>query len=323
VTGFDIGSKHVGDGAPCLIVAEVAQAHEGSLQIAHAYIDAIADARADAVKFQCHIAEAESTPDEPWRVEPRWRQDANRYDYWKRMEFSEAEWRSLADHCDQRGVLFLCSPFSVEAVKLLDPLVPAWKVASGEVTNDRLMSAIEDTEKPVLMSLGMTTRAEYRSGWSKDFECSGLALLQCTSEYPCKPEHVGLNMLAEMRGWCHYGSSHPLPTGLSDHSGTIYAGLAAVALGCDVLEVHVKLSKHDQGFDASSSITVEELKQLVEGVRFIEKAKTPVDKDALAKELEPMRRLFMGRAERKAKADAQYCRPCDLPLSRCAHGVMA
>src|SRR5688572_33191866 len=102
----------------CLIVAEVAQAHEGSLGQAHAFVDAIAHAGADAVKFQTHIAEAESTPAEPFRIKFS-RQDASRYDYWKRMAFTEEQWRGLAEHCAERGVLFISSPFSLEAVDLL------------------------------------------------------------------------------------------------------------------------------------------------------------------------------------------------------------
>src|SRR5512136_1733841 len=96
----------------CLIVGEVAQAHDGSLGMAHAYIDAIASAGADAVKFQTHIAAAESTPAEPWRVKfsP---QDTSRHDYWKRMEFSEDQWRGLKQHAEEQGLLFLSSPFSI------------------------------------------------------------------------------------------------------------------------------------------------------------------------------------------------------------------
>jgi N,N'-diacetyllegionaminate synthase len=299
MTGFDIGPKHVGDGAPCLIVAEVAQAHEGSVRIAHAYIDAVADAGADAVKFQCHIAAAESTPDEPWRVDPGWPQDASRYAYWQRMQFTDLQWATLAIHAEKRGPIFLCSPFSVEAVKLLDPLVPAWKVASGEIGNVRLFEAIRATAKPVIFSTGMST-------WGEVCVASGRlrakqAWLHCVSKYPCPAESVGLNVLTE---WLE-APVHPV--GLSDHSGTIWPSIAAVTLGASIVEVHVKLSKHDQGFDASSSITVEELRQLVEGVRFIEKAKQPVDKDALAKELEPMRRLFMDRHKRHAKAAIDAC----------------
>src|SRR5215813_8683238 len=117
----------VGKSRQTTVIAEVAQAHDGSLGTAHAYIDAIARAGADAVKFQTHIAAAESTPGEPWRVKfsP---QDATRYDYWKRMEFTEAQWQGLADHARQAGLIFLSTPFSFEAVELLDRLgMPAWK----------------------------------------------------------------------------------------------------------------------------------------------------------------------------------------------------
>ena len=96
--------------------------------------EAIANAGADAVKFQAHIAECESTRDEPWRIRfsP---QDASRYDYWRRMEFTEKQWRGLKIHADERGLKFLCSPFSNEAVSLLTSVgVAAWKVASGEVS---------------------------------------------------------------------------------------------------------------------------------------------------------------------------------------------
>ena len=119
----------------CYVIAEVAQAHDGSLGMAHAFVDAAAAAGADAVKFQTHIAAAESTPAEPWRVRfsP---QDASRYDYWRRMEFSETQWEGLRRHADDRGIGFLSSPFSLEAVALLTRVgVAAWKVASGEASN--------------------------------------------------------------------------------------------------------------------------------------------------------------------------------------------
>lgn len=292
MTGFDIGGKHVGDGAPCLIVAEVAQAHEGSVRIAHEFIDAVADAGADCIKFQCHIAEAESTSDEEWRVEPRWRQDASRYDYWERMEFRWEDWSRLHAHATSRGLIFLCSPFSVEAVKLLDPLVPAWKVASGEITNEPLLKAIRATGKPPIFSTGMANEAEMRRLREPWHWPDGYAVLQCTSMYPCPPGKVDVGALEDFGTWVY---------GLSDHSGTIWPSIAAVTLGASIVEVHVKLSQYDQGFDASSSITIPELKQLVEGVRFIEKAKQPVDKDQMAKELEPMRKLFMDRHIRRAE----------------------
>jgi N,N'-diacetyllegionaminate synthase len=316
LTGFDIAGRHVGDGSPCLIVAEVGQAHEGSLGQAHAYIDAIAQAGADAVKFQCHIAEAESTPDEQWRVPPDWPQDESRYAYWKRMEFTQEQWWSLAAHAEQVGLIFLCSPFSVEAVRLLDPMVPAWKVSSGEIGNTALLAAILDTGKPVLWSTGMSTEDEVQAteNWL-DGEGVPNVLMHCTSKYPCPPESIDLSVIK---------ASEVGPVGLSDHSGTIWPALAAVTLDACVVEVHVCFSKQEFGFDVESSITIDDLARLVEGVRFIEKAKTPVDKDAMARELEPMRKLFLEKHKRRARAYAQtsdfYCGPCDTNVpERCYH----
>lgn len=287
MSDFSIGRKAIGDGAPCFIIAEVAQAHEGSVRIAHDFIDAIGDTGADAVKFQAHYAEHESTPDEPWRVTPKWGQDASRYEYWQRTSFRIEDWVELRNHAGEKGLEFLLSAFCPEAVNWLDGLVPAWKVASGEITNYTLLDAIRDTNKPVLMSTGLGTDLEINDAVRRLGGPGWVKLMACTSEYPCPPEDVDLDRAVAWRG-------------LSDHSGTIYAGLAAIALGCDVLEVHVKLSEHDSGFDASSSITIEQLKQLVEGIRFIERAKTPVDKDLMAQKLEATRRLFMERHQRKA-----------------------
>lgn len=276
------------DSNRCLVIAEVAQAHDGSLGMAHAFIDAIADAGADAVKFQTHIAEFESTPDEPWRVKFSL-QDKTRYDYWKRMEFTEEQWHGLKEHAERRGLLFLSSPFSVEAVELLKRVgVAAWKVASGEVTNPLMLEAMAETGLPILLSTGMSTLQEIDEAVARIRE-KGLPLvvLQCTSMYPTPPEKVGLNMLPFFRE--RYGC----PVGLSDHSGTIYPALAAVTLGAKVIEVHVTFHRKMFGPDVPASITMEELELLVKGVKFIEKMLShPVDKDYIALELAEMRRLF-------------------------------
>lgn len=271
-----------------MIIGEVAQAHDGSLGMAHAFIDAIASTGADAVKFQTHIAHAESTPDESWRVKFS-DQDATRYDYWRRMEFTEEQWRGLKRHANERGLLFLSSPFSVEAVELLARVgVAAWKVASGEVSNLSLLERMAESGLPVLLSTGMSPLSEIDAAvdW---FKCRKLpvVVLQCTSAYPCPPESVGLNLIPFFRE--RYGCA----VGLSDHSGTIYPGLAAVVFGIEVLEVHVTLSREMFSPDVPASITTAELRQLVEGVRFIEKmVSNPSDKDTLAQQVAPLRDLF-------------------------------
>lgn len=277
-----------GEDAGCIVIAEVAQAHDGSLGTAHAYLDAAWRAGADAVKFQTHIASAESSAKERWRVQfsP---QDRTRLDYWRRMEFTEEQWAGLKQHAEERGLLFLSSPFSVEAAEMLVRLgIRAWKIASGEVGNAFLLRRIVETRLPVVLSTGMS-RLEETDHTVATLQNAGIpvSVLQCTSAYPCPPERVGLNMLA------FYRERYRCPVGLSDHSGTIFAGLGAAALGAQLIEVHITFSRECFGPDVPASLTIEELKTLVDGVRFLEAARrNPVEKEALAPELDAMRQLF-------------------------------
>lgn len=254
---IQVGNRKVSPGEAALIIGEVAQAHDGSLGTAHAFIDAIAAAGADAVKFQAHFAEAESTPAEKFRV-PFSKQDASRYDYWKRTEFSEEQWAGLAQHAKEKGLLFLCSPFSLRAVEMLKRLdVPAWKVASGEITNLPMVEEMARSGKPLLISAGMSPWDELdRVVKFVESKAAPFALFQCTTAYPCPPEEVGLNVMEEMR------ARYNVPVGLSDHSGKIFAGLAAAALGANMIEVHVTLSREMFGPDVPASLTPTELGQL-------------------------------------------------------------
>lgn len=284
---FQIASHAVGGGR-AFVIAEVAQAHDGSLGLAHAFIDAAADAGADAVKFQTHIAGAESTLDEPFRVRFS-RQDETRYTYWKRMEFSVEQWAGLAEHAREKGLVFLSSAFSVEAVELLARLdMPAWKIASGELGSAAILSAMEGAGGPFLLSTGM-------SGWSEidalttRIRGAGrpLAILQCTSRYPTPLEAVGLNVMDEIR------RRYDVPAGLSDHSGQIHPAIAAIARGASVVELHLTLDRRMFGPDVPASLTVDEFR-LVSSFRNalgVMEA-NPVDKDAAARDLAQMRATF-------------------------------
>ncbi len=273
---------------PCTVVAEVAQAHDGSLGTAHAFIDSAAACGADAVKFQCHLAHEESTPHEPWRIRFS-KQDASRYDYWKRMEFTENQWHGLKAHCDELGIAFWCSPFSVKAVELLSRVgMRQWKVASGELQSPDLWAALRQTGLPIVASTGMASWDEMdRLVEKASADGIALTLLQCTTAYPCPVEQVGLNVMFEM------GTRYGIPVGLSDHSAQIAPGIIAAYLGASVVEVHLTLSPYAFGPDVSSSLTPEQLRELVRGVRQAETMRqNPVDKDAWARQAEPMRKLF-------------------------------
>jgi len=263
------------------IIAEIAQAHDGSLGILHSYIDVLAETGVDAIKFQTHIAEAESSEYEVFRVNFSY-VDKTRFDYWKRMEFSLEQWKEIKAHCDEKGLEFLSSPFSLKAVDLLEEVgVKRYKIGSGEVSNLLLLNRIAETKKPVILSSGLSDWAELDAavGFLKEQKIA-TSLLQCATAYPAPPNKWGLNLLKEFRDRYH------LSVGFSDHSGDIYACLAAAALGAEILEFHAVFDKRIFGPDASSSLTIDQIKQLVVGVRQIEMTKANlIEKEISDKQL--------------------------------------
>lgn len=261
-----------------MIIAEVGQAHDGSLGMAHAYIDALKDKGVDAIKFQMHIADAESSSAEPFRV-PFSYEDATRFDYWKRMEFTPIQWKELKAHCEAENLEFICSPFSNAAVDVLEVLnVDQYKIGSGEVTNHLLLEKIAATKKPVILSSGMNNwnelEAAIRIFQEKNIPVS---LLQCTTAYPSLPTQWGLNNISIMK------EKYQIPIGYSDHSGDIFACMAAAALGANLFEFHVVFDQGMFGPDAKSSIPIHKVQQLSTGILSVQKAmQHPVDKNDLA-----------------------------------------
>ena len=257
-----------------LIIAEVGQAHDGSLGIAHSYIDALAQTGVNAIKFQTHIAEAESSKYEPFRVNFSY-EDKTRFEYWQRMEFTLNQWKGIKKHCDDVGLEFISSPFSNMAVDLLENVgVEKYKIGSGEVNNFLMLEKIARTGKEIILSSGMSSFTELGETikFLKSFG-NKLSVLQCTTEYPTTAEKIGLNVIKELQD--KYG----IPVGLSDHSGTIYPSLSAVSLGVEILEFHVVFNKKMFGPDSLASLSIHDVKQLVSGVRFIEKSlENKVDK---------------------------------------------
>jgi len=272
---------------PVFIIAEIAQAHEGSLGIAHSYIDALANTGVDAVKFQTHIADAESSEYEQFRVNFSY-EDKTRFDYWKRMEFTAEQWAGLKEHCEEKGMEFISSPFSIAAVELLERIgVKRYKIGSGEMTNYLMLQKIAETGKPIILSSGMSdlTELDETISFLRKWE-NPLSLLQCTTAYPTQPEEWGLQMIQFLK------ERYKMPVGFSDHSANIFAGLAAVTLGAEILEFHVVFNHEMFGPDAKASLTLEQTKSLVDGVRSIEKSlKVDYLKDDVGKFIE-LKTLF-------------------------------
>lgn len=268
-----------------IIIAEVGSVHDGSFGNALKLIEAAAACGVDAVKFQTHIPGAETLPDAPM---PPYFKGEPRFEYFKRTSFTLNQWKELKGHCEDQDVIFLSSPFSEEAVDLLEEVgMSQYKIPSGEVTNLPMLEKIAKLGKPVILSSGMSSWDELDRAVAVIQQYNQrLTVLQCTSEYPCPYEQVGLNVMQQMAERYH------VPVGLSDHTLTNYAVFAAVTLGATVIEKHFTFSRKMYGSDAQHSLEPDEMSDLVQGVRSIESMlANPVNKEDISPYTE-MKRIF-------------------------------
>ena len=257
-----IGTRPVGLEHPPLVIAEVGINHEGELVKAIQCVDAALEAGAECVKFQCHITEAEMVPTD---MKPGEISDDRLWDIIKRCELTESEEREVQAYCAEKGILYLCTPFSREAADRLNEMdVPAFKIGSGECNNLPLLRHIAELGKPMLLSTGMNDLESVRRSVDTIRGINDqLMLLHCTSMYPTPYDKVRLGAIQELR------ECFDLPVGLSDHSLGIYTCLGAVALGACVLEKHFTVDRSWPGPDVSLSIEPRELAELVRGSRAI------------------------------------------------------
>jgi N-acetylneuraminate synthase len=268
------------------IIAEVGLAHDGSLGVAKSYIDLAAKIGADAVKFQIHIAEYESSSDEKFRVNI-FPQDKTRYEYWKRTSFNYEQWLFLKNYSKKKKIDFLSSPFSLESCKIIKKLkTKYWKISSGEINNTPLLIEIAKTNRPIFLSTGMSDYKEIEDALKIIYQYhKKVIILQCTSIYPCPPEKIGLEQIIELK------KRFNLQIGYSDHTGDIFSSLAAVSLGAKLIEFHITFSKDFFGPDTSSSLTPNQAKYLVNGIKYINKLLvTPIKKNR--SEFKNLRKIF-------------------------------
>ena len=180
-----------------MIIAEIGSVHDGSFGNALKLIECASQCGADAVKFQTHIAEAETLTNAP---SPSYFSQESRYDYFSRTSFSLSQWIKLKEEASKYNISFLSSPFSIEAIEILQKVgVFGYKIPSGEVTNIPLLEAVSLTRKPVFLSSGMSNWEELDQAVNILGKNCELTIFQCSSIYPCPPEKVGLNVLLEMK----------------------------------------------------------------------------------------------------------------------------
>lgn len=282
-TMLSIRGRAVGSGHPVFIVAEIGNNHDGDVRQGLRLVEEAARCGVDAVKFQAHIADAEMLEDNtvpPHFPEPR-------YQFVRRMSLSEQAHAELMRAATGFGLIYFCSPFSIEAVMLLDRLnVPCYKVASGEVTNLPMLRAIASAGKPVLVSTGMSTYGELDVAVDELRRHDvPLALLQCTSLYPAPDDALNLRAIAVLQ------QRFRCPVGFSDHSPDILPSIAAVAMGACIIEKHFTLDRSLYGPDHKASLTPVEMSNLVTSVRRIEHALGDGTKE-LSETIRRMRDVF-------------------------------
>ncbi|PIQ84465.1 MAG: N-acetylneuraminate synthase [Candidatus Omnitrophica bacterium CG11_big_fil_rev_8_21_14_0_20_63_9] len=264
-----IAGRSIGSGGPCFIVAEAGVNHNGDLDMARRLVDVAKEAGADAVKFQTFDPERLATARAPkaiYQVQTTGGDESQR-DMLRRLALSPDAYRQLSAYCRQRGILFLSTPFdeaSADVVGALD--VPAFKIASGDVTNLPFLAHVARKGRPVILSTGMSTwmdveravQAIYATG-NRD-----LILLHCVSNYPTETSDVNLRAMRNM------AAVFGLPVGYSDHTMGVDVALAAVALGACVIEKHITLDQSLPGPDHRASLEPANLAALVRGIRAIE-----------------------------------------------------
>lgn len=287
-----IGSRLVGEGEPCFIVAEIGINHNGDLNIAKRLIDAGVLAGCDAVKFQKRTPELCVPPEQrsvmretPWGI-------ISYMDYRKRVELGYKEYSEIDAYCRSKGIYWFASPWDVPSVDFLEQFNPVChKIASACLTDAELLDRVAATKRPAILSTGMSTLDQIRAAASR-LDLSRLILTQATSTYPCKPEELNLRTIQSLR------SEFGVPIGYSGHEVGLQTTYAAVVLGACLIERHITLDRAMWGSDHAASIEPSGFMRLVRDIRVIESALGDGQKRVYASELAGMKKL------RKISSDA-------------------
>ncbi len=253
------------------LIAEAGVNHNGDMELAKQLIIQAKAAGCDCIKFQTFQTEKIVTvhAQKADYQSQNTGTSGSQYEMLKRLELSFAQFKEIKRCCDTQEIDFMSTPFDEEAVDWLEELgVAQYKLSSGDLTNKRLLQYVARTGKPLILSTGMSTEEEIEEAltWIADIGKNPVTLLHCTSNYPARYEDVNMNAMVSMKKRFH------LPVGYSDHTPGTEVPVMAAALGAEVIEKHVTLSKRLQGPDHAASLNIQELSQMVKSIRNVEKA---------------------------------------------------
>ncbi|WP_461187154.1 N-acetylneuraminate synthase family protein [Arthrobacter sp. Z4-13] len=257
------GSHQIGSAEEIFIIAEAGVNHDGDVTVAHELIDMAADTGANAVKFQTFKPEALVTSTAgttPYQQLAGFAESQS--DMLTRLTLPETAWAELRDHCDERGITFLSTPFDFDSALMLANLgVPGLKIGSGELTNTPYLSAIAEFGIPMIVSTGMGTRPEIAAALEATAKAPATVLLHCVSAYPAPLDEANLRAIPALR------EEFGVEVGWSDHTPGSVTAIAATALGSTLLEKHITTDKTRNGPDHSASLERAEFATYVDSVR--------------------------------------------------------
>ncbi len=267
VKKIKVGNKWIGENSPCFVIAEVGSNHNKDFNQALKLIDVAAGAKADAVKFQTFKAKRMYTSKAG--VSDYLKLDKSIYQIIEDMEMPEEWIPRLFDYCRKKGIMFLSTPFDEASADLLEPWLPVYKIASYELTHLPLIEHIAKKKKPVILSTGTADLTEIAKSLTAIYKTGNrnVALMQCTACYPAPLDSINLKSILVMK------EKFSVPVGLSDHSRAFdVAPMAAVALGANIIEKHFTLDNRLPGPDHRFALEPDELKDMIQKIRDVEKA---------------------------------------------------
>lgn len=265
----DLAGTPVGDGYPTYIVAEIGQNHNGELRLAKKLIDMAVQCGANAVKFQKRDIPSELTIEAYNTIYDNPNSFGEIYGKHREyLEFDEEQHNELKEYATAREITYFCTPCDITSLELMERIkTPFYKVASRDLTNIPLIEAMGKLGKPVIISTGMATYEDIDDAVEAlNLPPDKLIIMQCTSQYPCKPENVNLNAIKTLRQRYKY------ITGLSDHSSGVILSSVAPVMGACIIEKHITLNRSMKGTDHPGSLEEIGLKKLVQYIRAIELA---------------------------------------------------
>ena len=266
------------------IIAEAGSVHDGSFGNAKNLIMLAKECGADAIKFQVHISESETLIDAP---SPSYFNGESRYDYFIRTSFKQNEWKILSDFSRDLGLGFIVSPFSIEAVDYMSDINVDWfKVASGEVTNTPLLEKLSVQQTPIILSSGMSNWEDLDRATKILSSNKSNVIMQCTSQYPCKAENAGINIVKEMQ------KRYEWNVGFSDHTMTPTAAICAVYSGATFIEKHITFSRKMYGSDAKYAMEPNEFTNYCNYIKEASIIKENNTEKINTKELIEMKEIF-------------------------------